>query len=95
MFRAALSNSSTVLSIRLIVEYRASGRFVSLLVPNPRIDHGVHEIGNQIREDDADDYDHTNRFIHQEPWRASEKPLSPGFQDLPQALPQRMWQFKI
>ena len=75
MFRASLRDSSVLSAVRLIVEHRASGWLLSLLVPDPRIDGGVQEIGKQVGEDDPDD-DDCDCFIHQDSWRASEKLVS-------------------
>ncbi len=89
--RTFLSDSSTLLAIRLMVEYRANGRLISHLVPDPWIDSGVKEIDDPIGEDNAEDHDDGDSFIQQEFWRASEEPVPPGFQDLPPSPPQRMW----
>jgi uncharacterized LabA/DUF88 family protein len=53
-----------LLAIRLTVEYRASERFLSHLVPDPRTDGGVQEIGDQVGEDDTEDDDDRDR-LHQ------------------------------
>ena len=47
-----------------------------LPVPNPRIDGGVEEIGDQVGEDDTDYHGDDVCFIQQESWHASEKPVS-------------------
>jgi hypothetical protein len=52
-------------------------------VPNPRIDNGAQEIGDEVGEDDAEDHDDRDRFIQWQPWCASEKPPSPEFQGSP------------
>jgi len=66
LFRASLAVSSALLAIRLIVEFRAGGRFLSLLVPNSRIDGGVQQIGDQVGENNPNDHDDRDRFIQQE-----------------------------
>ena len=77
----AVTDQAVILESRILVHQAFEVVGTAHLVPYPRIDRCVQEIGYQVSEDDAED--HGSRFIHQEPWRASVKAVSPRFQDLP------------
>jgi len=64
LLRSYPSDSPTLLPIQLIVEFPAGRRFPLLLVPEPGIDGGVEQIGDQISEDDAEDHGNGDCFIH-------------------------------
>lgn len=49
---------------------------LALLMPNPRIDTGVQQIGDRIGKDDPKDHDDRPCFIHHESWRFREAAVS-------------------
>jgi len=65
------SGSSLSISIHLLglLQFQAvlkEAALLPLLVPDPRIDSGVEEIGDQVAEDDTQNHDDRDRFVQWE-----------------------------